>query len=171
LPELVRSGRWLRWWRESRALVAPRRMRWRGVLANTFGPWCPAALWFWLNKVVNGYVPRIGDYTAIHPCRAAELDLPARAKARDLDLVYRPRKDGVSLRLGALQSVDRGNYNKGFLGGWQIDYRDPTADVRLLEFCLAVPTEQFLQDGMQRALARRALAGPQAKLGLEEQRK
>ena len=45
LPELFRSGRWLRLWREASALVAARRMRWRGVLANTFGPWCPPALW------------------------------------------------------------------------------------------------------------------------------
>ena len=47
LPELFRSGRWLRFWREASALVAARRMRWRGVLANTFGPWCPPALWVW----------------------------------------------------------------------------------------------------------------------------
>ena len=39
-----------------------------------------------------------------------------------------------------------GNYNKGTLGGWQIDLRDPTADVRLPEFCLAVPTEQFFSE-------------------------
>src|SRR5262249_7429343 len=36
LPELFRSGRWLRLWWEASAIVAARRMRWRGVLANTF---------------------------------------------------------------------------------------------------------------------------------------
>ena len=60
--------------------------------------------------------------------------------------------------------------NKGGLGGLQVDYRDPTADVRLLEFCLAVPTEQFLRDGMPRALARRALADRLPKQVLEETR-
>ena len=171
LPELVRRWRWFHWWREARALVAPGRMRWRGVLANTFGPWCPAALWIWLNRVANGYASKVSDYTAIHPHRFAELDLPARAKARDLDLVYRPWQDGFAARLWVLQGVDKGNYNKGVLGGWQIDERDPTADVRLLEFCLAVPTEQFLRNGMQRALARRALADRLPKLVLEESRK
>src|SRR5262249_35095995 len=34
LPKLFRSGRWLRLWWEASALVASRRMRWRGVLAN-----------------------------------------------------------------------------------------------------------------------------------------
>jgi asparagine synthase (glutamine-hydrolysing) len=170
LPELLRSGRWLRLWREMRAL-APRRMRWRGVLARTFGPWCPPALWVWLNRVANGYAPEVGDYTAIHPRRLAELDLPARARARNLDLVYRPLKDSFAMRLWALRRTDPGNYRKGGLGGWQVDHRDPTADVRLLEFCLAVPTEQFLCDGMPRALARRALADRLPRQILEEPRR
>ena len=53
LPELFRSGRWLHLWREASALVAARRMRWRGVLANTFGPWCPPALWGSVKKIVG----------------------------------------------------------------------------------------------------------------------
>jgi asparagine synthase (glutamine-hydrolysing) len=160
LPELVRSGRWLRWLREGRALVATRRMRWRGVLANTFGPWCPATFWVWLNRVASGNAHqfKIGDYAAINLSRLAEIDLPTRAKTCNLDLVYRPWKDSFAMRLWVLRRCDQGNYNKGMLGGWHIDYRDPTSDVRLLEFCLAVPTEQFLSDGVQRALAKRALA-------------
>jgi asparagine synthase (glutamine-hydrolysing) len=171
LPELFRNGRWVRLWREAEALVAPGGMRWRGVLANTFGPWCPPALWVWLNKIAGRYALEVCDYTAIHPGRLAELDLPARAKARNLDLAYRPWKDGFASRLWAMQRVDPGNYGKGALGGWQIDHRDPTADIRLLEFCLAIPTEQFLSHGMQRALARRALADRLPKQVLEESRR
>ena len=48
LPELLRGGRLLRLWREMRSL-AQRQMRWRGVLAKTFGPWCPPVLWVALN--------------------------------------------------------------------------------------------------------------------------
>jgi asparagine synthase (glutamine-hydrolysing) len=44
------------------------------------------------------------------------------------------------------------------LGGWGIDLRDPTADRRLVEFCLSVPLEQFLSRGVTRALARNAFA-------------
>jgi asparagine synthase (glutamine-hydrolysing) len=171
LPELVRSGRWFRWWREARASVAAGRMRWRGVLAATFGPWCPAAIWIWLNKIAYGYAWKVSDYTAIHPSRLAELDLASRAKARNLDLVYRPWRDGFAMRLWVLQRVDLGNYKKGVLGGWHIDQRDPTADVRLLEFCFAVPTQQFLHNGIQRALARRAFADRLPKLVLDEPRR
>jgi asparagine synthase (glutamine-hydrolysing) len=171
LPELFRSGRWLRWWREARALVAPGQMRWRGVLAQTLGPWCPAALWVWLNRIAGGSAAEVSDYTAINSRRFVELDLPARARARDLDLMYRPSKDGFAMRLWFLRGADPGNYNKGTLGGWQIDERDPTADVRLLEFCLAVPTEQFLSDGTRRALAKHALADRLPELVLEEPRR
>ena len=171
LPELLRSGRWLHLVREAKALVARRRMRWRGVLANTFGPWCPPGLWIWLNKLANGHALEVGDYAAIHPGRLAELDIPARARARGLDLTYRPWKDGFAMRVWALQRADPGNYRKANLGISQIDNRDPTSDVRLLEFCLAVPTEQFLCDGVPRALARRALADRLPKRVLEEPRR
>jgi asparagine synthase (glutamine-hydrolysing) len=37
--------------------------------------------------------------------------------------------------------------------------RDPTADVRVLEFCFGTPEEQFADAGRDRWLMRRALAG------------
>jgi asparagine synthase (glutamine-hydrolysing) len=157
LPELLRSGRWLRLWSEATALVASRRLRWRGVLAKTLGPWCPQTLWNWINKIAGKYPLEIG-FTAINPYRLIELDLEARARAVNHEVGNRPWKDGFAMRLYHLQRGDPGNYHKGGLGGLHVDHRDPTADVRLLEFCLAVPTEQFLSDGTPRALARRALA-------------
>jgi asparagine synthase (glutamine-hydrolysing) len=39
-----------------------------------------------------------------------------------------------------------------------IEMRDPTADVRLLEFCVGTPDEQFARDGHDRWLMRRAMA-------------
>jgi asparagine synthase (glutamine-hydrolysing) len=171
LPELLSSGHWLHLWREASALVASRRMSWRGVVANTVGPWCPPDIWRWLNKKVNGYALELGNYAALNPERLAEIDIPARAKASNLDLVYRPWKNGVAMRLWALQRMDPGNFRKGGLGGWRVDHRDPTADVRLLEFCLGVPTEQFLRGGKQRSLARRALADRLPEQVLEESRR
>ena len=170
LPELFRSGRWLRLWWEASSLVASGQMRWRGVLANTFGPWCPPALWKRINKIARRDAMELADYVAIHPRRLEQLNLPARAKASNHDLAYRPWKESLALRLKLLQMGDPGNYQKGVLADLQVDYRDPTADVRLLEFCFAVPTEQFLRDGMMRALARRALSDRLPKQVLEETR-
>jgi asparagine synthase (glutamine-hydrolysing) len=166
LPELFRSGRWLRLWREASALVAARHLRWRGVLARTFAPWCPVALWAWINRVAIGYTPDVGEFTAIHPSRLDEV-----ARAQFYDCAFRRWKDGFAMRLHALQTGDPGNYQKGALGGAQVDYRDPTADVRLLEFCLGVPTEQFLYNGRLRSLSRRALADRLPKKVLEEPRR
>ena len=170
LPELFRSGRWVRLWSEASALVALRRLRWRSILAYTFGPWCPPALWWWLYRIGRINAMQWRDYVAIHPHRLDELNLPARAKARNHDLSYRPWKDGLALRHQALRLNDPGNSNKAALAALQIDYRDPTADVRLLEFCFSVPTEQYLRDGIPRALARRALADRLPKQVLEETR-
>ena len=44
-------------------------------------------------------------------------------------------------------------------GGWQMDFRDPTYDRRVVAFCLAAPLEEFLRDGRLRSLARRSMAG------------
>jgi asparagine synthase (glutamine-hydrolysing) len=170
LPELLRSGRWLRLWREGRALVSGQ-MRWRGVAVQTLGPWIPAALWIWAQRRLRGVNRDIRHYTAIHPKRLVELDLASRAKARGLDLAYRPWSDGFAARMWGLRRVDLGNYTKGVLGGWGIDLRDPTADVRLIEFCLSVPTDQFFRHGTNRALARQALADRLPPEVVAEQRK
>jgi asparagine synthase (glutamine-hydrolysing) len=37
--------------------------------------------------------------------------------------------------------------------------RDPTNDLRVIRFCLSVPEEQYVQNGMDRSLIRRAMAG------------
>ena len=65
-----------------------------------------------------------------------------------------------------MRRSDAGTGGKGVLAGWGLDLRDPTADKRLVEFCLSVPSEQYLKDGVSRSLAKRAFADrlPQAVL-------
>ncbi|GFN31060.1 asparagine synthase-related protein [Paenibacillus xylaniclasticus] len=41
-------------------------------------------------------------------------------------------------------------------GIWE---RDPTADVRVVRFCLSIPLEQFVKNGISRSLIRRSTAG------------
>ena len=40
-----------------------------------------------------------------------------------------------------------------------VDVRTPLADRRLVEFCVAVPEEQYMANGQRRLLIRRAMAG------------
>jgi asparagine synthase (glutamine-hydrolysing) len=167
LAELVRSGRVIRLLREGSKLVASGRMSWRGLVARSVGPFMPS--WAW--RRVQGSKGRLDvlQYTALHPDRLAELS--AAAKERGHDFSYRPRRNGFDARLWVLRRFDTSNYSKGMLAGWGADQRDPTADRRLVEYCLSVPMEQFLADGEDRALARRALADRMPKAVLNERRK
>jgi len=158
LSELVRSGNWVRWGRIVTAIVRARQTRVRGALMLTFAPWLPNVMRRFFLRTFQGQSHDLRRYSAINPSRLAELNLKARTRSHGLDFGYRPWKDGVAMRLWMLERVDAGNYNKGVLAGWGVDVRDPTADRRLIEFCLSVPTEQFFRDGVPRALARAALA-------------
>lgn len=171
LPELLRKGRLIRLWHEGAQQVAKAGMRWRGVLVRSFGPYMPRLLWTWLNETFLGHAWRIEDYSAINSNAIAELDLNALARERNLDFSYRPRTDSFDMRVWVLQRTDSGNGAKGVLAGWGLDVRDPTADKRLVEYCLGIPTEHFLADGVQRALGKRALADRLPQAVLNEKKK
>lgn len=158
LAEMFAGGRWLALLREARALVRNRQLHWRGVAALSAGPFVPAGIWKSVTRLAGRPPADVRRYTAINGARLESLDLERRARGRDLDFSYRPRGDGFATRLWVLQRMELGNYNKGVLGGWGLDLRDPMADRKLVEFCLSVPTGQFLSNGVPRALARRAFA-------------
>lgn len=71
-------------------------------------------------------------------------------------------------RLRWMQRSDPGVHGKGMLALTKVELRDPTADRGLIEFCLSLPVEQLIHDGVYRPLARRALADrvPEAILNL-----
>ncbi len=170
LSELVRKGAWWQLWRDGRALVGKGKMRWRGVAALALGPWIPAWLWSRLRSgpATSG---RVEHYTALHPDRVRSLDFARLARERGLDPSYRPRKDGFETRLWVLRRIDKGNFLKAAIGASGIDQRDPTADRRLIEFCLSLPTHLFLAGGVPGALGRRVLADRLPASVLEERRR
>ena len=158
LPELLLAGRLASWWHNAAQLVAKGNMRWRGALAQTFGPFMPEWCWQWLNRVFRNQTFDLLRYTALRADSLAAHDLLALARIRNLDIAYRPWADGFDMRTWVFRRGDPGNGVKGALGDSGIDLRDPTSDRRLVEFCLSIPTEEYLRDGVPRALAKRALA-------------
>ena len=170
LPELLAAGRLARLRRTGSQLVAKGNMRWRGVIAGALGPYLPARLWSALNRLWDRDLNLL-EYSAIRPDRLEAMDLACLARERGLDFSYRPRRNGFESRLWVLRRTSLGNYNKGVLAGWGVDQRDPTADKRLIEFCLGVPMEAYLSQGEPRALARRALADRLPQSLLDERRK
>lgn len=167
LPELFDQGRPIEWAREVAALMRRGTMGLRGALAQTFGMFVPA--WLWRQITAARGFSDVLQYTAISPhCLRA---LERTAGERGLDFSYRPRRSGFDARLWMIRRTDFANYNKGSLAGWGIDHRDPTADKRLVEFCLSAPLEQFLAKGESRLLARRALGDRLPSAVLDERRK
>jgi len=169
LSRLLGGGRILRLAREALALRREG-TRLRSVAAMALGPWVPPALWRSLARI-RGTSSGLESYSAISEAGAEAMAIGKRAEQSGLDLAFRPRRDGTETRLWALGRVDPGAIQKGNLAGWGIDGRDPTADRRLVEFCLAVPLEHYLSNGVFRSLARRALADRVPAAVLAERRK
>jgi asparagine synthase (glutamine-hydrolysing) len=138
------------------------------IAAQTFGPFVPRSVWRRIARL-RGKGRELTDYSAINPAHAKAVS--ERATSLGLDVSYRPRRDPFELRTWVLGRVDFGNYNKGALGAWGVDLRDPTADRRLVELCLAIPPAEFLRGGIPRSLARRAFADRLPHALLSERRK
>jgi asparagine synthase (glutamine-hydrolysing) len=171
LPELLRHGRLLRLWHEAAQLVEKREMNWRGALPLIFGPFAPMWLWQWAGQFMRAPKRDLLTSTAISAGRLAAFDFAALAQERDVDFAHRPSRDSFNARQTMIYRGDIGNYNKGILAGWGIDLRDPTADKRLVEYCLSTPTDQYLADGVPRAFAKRALADRLPQAVLSERKK
>jgi asparagine synthase (glutamine-hydrolysing) len=166
LADLIRQGRWREWWREARTLRKNRTGRLRGIAANSFGPWLPAPLW----RSVQGLSSRAEDraYSAIHPRLRGHI---ARERERQrAGLAWRP-KNLFHDTIRALATYDYGELRKGTLAGWGVDERDPTSDRRLIEFCLSMPIEMLLKDGVRRPLAHAALSDRLPPAVLDQKRK
>ena len=127
----------------------------RRIAARTLGPFLPASAWEKIYRA-RGRNIDIAGYTALRRDRAQALARQAEAQGRSNST--RPARDAFAQRIAVLRRVDEGNYAKGYLAGWGIDVRDPTADRRVVELCLSIPLEQYLRNGQTRALARRAFA-------------
>lgn len=126
-------------------------------LASTmFGPFVPVPLWQALRRV-TGRAAGLKSYSAVNQHR-----LSALADARQKEAIAqaeRPLVDPLKGRLAALSHGDGGgNAYKGVLAQWGLSIREPAADRRIVEYCLAVPIEEFVRGGMPRSLARRAFS-------------
>ena len=111
---------------------------------------------FWLRRVTDPHMRDFSlDYTPLRPEIVERLDLQ-RAALHDL---FRTIPDGRITLRNLLEFGDMSEISIGPQGGWQLDYRDPTFDRAVIEFCLTVPLEEFLRDGQLRSLSRRAMVG------------
>lgn len=170
LAESFARRRFRSWLRLARTIVGAGTRRCRGVLYHSLSPWIPGPVYNRLERLRGQYEGGLVQYTALNPALIHSLEYARRIRAIGVDPYVRPSTDTYADRVAGLRQVDLGNYNKGHLGGWSLDYRDPTADMRLIEFCLNIPTEQFIVGGRPRSLARRVLVDRVSEVVLAERR-
>lgn len=156
LPELLRQGHWATWWREASALKRrhPSR-RWLGLLSQSIGPYLPAPLWLLIERMKERDWD-LTDYSAVHPDFLRRMHHDQRVKDIGWDLSYRPWADGRKMRIAVLERLDNGDHALGS-NAHGLESRDPTADRRLIEFCLSVPDQQYLRNGQTRWLLHRLM--------------
>jgi asparagine synthase (glutamine-hydrolysing) len=157
LRSLARSGRWGAFVQELESVAKTRGggQALRSFVGQGILPLLPAGAWQTLDRLRQPEGRGAQSWlktSAINPAFAALHGAPAHDRL--------PRTtDMRQLRWEALATQDFGAYLSAYRAMYGVDMRSPTADVRLAEFCLALPEEQFRRNGESRSLIRRAMAG------------
>jgi asparagine synthase (glutamine-hydrolysing) len=146
LAALLRQGQWITLGRE---LMLLRRSA-STQLVSLLRPYIPPRLWQRLRRVMRPAQPQP---TALHPDLLARFE---RQERRETQAHFRMIGDGFALRSAGLFRVDLGPFLAATSAGWGVDSRDPTADRRIVEFCLSLPEDQYLRNGTARCLVRQA---------------
>ncbi len=163
LPDLAVAGQWWYLWRELRALAQARRQRlWPLLKHRVLWPLLPApiALGYRRLRGVRETPAAERACSAIHPEFARQCGVEDRLRAVGKDELGLSRLREVPYRVLALTAPgDAADLDNGFRGWFGIETRDPTADLRVIEFCFAIPGSQYLRGGSDRWLVRRAMRG------------
>jgi asparagine synthase (glutamine-hydrolysing) len=160
----LRRGRLSQAWREARALSAPPRSYplWRAVLLHGLLPLLPDSTWGWLHRLRPST-----EAPTPSPLR------PAYAAAHGITINTTPLSARNLLDPGGTRFARYGpdHHVSGWRSQFGVEARDPTADQRVVEFCLSLPHDQFQRDGRARWLIRRAMAGRLPQEALENPRR
>lgn len=161
LRDLARAGRWIRLWREVSALARATENGRRDVLREqVLLPLLPewlAARWVGARPP---QVTPIAEYSAIRPEFAVATRVDQWVLAHGVDGRRARRAGSLANRVYALNSpADGPDLANGFRPWFGIELREPAIDIRVVEFCLSIPSTLFLRNGRTRWLARTAGQG------------
>lgn len=166
LPDLIRRGQLWTLFRELRAGRI-------GSLKAAVRPYMPdsfAQAW----RLIRGHGQPVSavESSPINPAFAQEMNVMKRAKELSFD-PYFVQKSSVTdyRRLLLNNAANEGGdvlYSIERLHG--LPSRDPTAYRPFLEYCFAIPPEQYMRNGEERWLARRLLRGKIPEFVLNERR-
>lgn len=158
LPELLRNGQFAALRREAAALTRTGRATWRQVLWISLAPYLTPKMRRAIRAITRRQAPGILDYSALNPAQLPGIEEKIAIAPKGRFSFMTSWRGSAESRIRLLCNLDMGLHNKGMLAGYGIDQRDPTADRRLVEFCLQIPLSEYLSEGTPRALAKRALS-------------
>jgi asparagine synthase (glutamine-hydrolysing) len=162
LIKLFSRGRWFRLHRELTLLASHfNRSPWGVFVGDVLSPVLPESfLWLWRslkgrrriawldgNVISSDLLRRTGLVARI--CRPASWSLQTLRHPRILHWRALMSDELTS----AFECID------AVASAHSVELRHPFADRRVVEFCMALPTDQKLRDGWDRAILRRALQG------------
>ena len=158
LAELLLKGRWWRLFSE----LTSSGYRWKHLIRHrTIAPFIPAPLFRRYKQWRRGGRPPWYDFSAIHPAFAAQSGVVDRAALEYLPFDAPPPRDGKLHRIRACFNsyCETADWFAKVRANFGIDIRTPAFDLRVVEFCIGVPQDQFLSRGRDRWLIRRAMQG------------
>ncbi|MBF0406667.1 MAG: hypothetical protein HQM10_04890 [Candidatus Riflebacteria bacterium] len=114
-----------------------------------------------LKKNSDYFIPRFSKYSVISPYLANKTGICDLAQARwkNCFKLQRLSPDKERQRIIELNSSITGPFWHASGSFFGIEVRDPTVDLRLLEFCLRIPNNEYNHNGNTRAVIRRAMNG------------
>ena len=155
--ELLRTGRWLRLFGE----IKSSGFLWKKMIRHwTIAPFVPAPLFRRYKQWRRGGKTPWHDYSAIHPEFAARSGLVDRAAREYMPFDAPPARDNRRARVDDFNCYsETADWFAKLRAGFGIDIRTPAFDRQVVEFCIGIPEDQYLRNGCDRWLIRRAMKG------------
>jgi asparagine synthase (glutamine-hydrolysing) len=155
--QLLRTGRWLRLFRE---IKSSGRHREYMIRHWTIAPFIPAPLFRRYKRWRRGGETPWHDHSLLHPEFATRSGVVDRAAREHLPFDAPPPRDNRWGRVNDFNSYcESADWFTKLRAGFGIDTRTPALDRRLVEFCIGIPEDQYLHNGFDRWLIRRAMKG------------
>ena len=173
LPSLFARGHWRTLWREVNASKGEHAFM-RRFASGVMMPLLPPALYTKIMLWRHGINEDPFDiWCPLNPDYAREMHVAERASDMAYDPHYRPVSSTRAWRAAVSGNAmnEAGDMQQAMATLHGIPERDPTSYRPLLEFCFAIPDDQYLRGGVSRWLARRMLRGKVPDMVLDETRK
>jgi asparagine synthase (glutamine-hydrolysing) len=155
--ELLREGRWFRLTRE----LILSGYRWKNMLRHcTIAPLIPEPVFRRYKQWCRRGEPPWYHAAALRPDFAVQSHVVERAAREHAPFDAPPPHTGRRARLQGFNSyVETADWFAQIRAHFGIDIRTPAFDRRVVEFCFAIPEDQYLRNGCDRWLIRRAMRG------------